>query len=166
MTKTNENPATQRFTSIIDQYKDVIAKVCSLYSSQSSPFDDLYQEVLVNLWAGMESYRGEAKISTWVYRVAINTCITWHRRNRRFTENTVPIDATVDPADTSADTAGQYRELYRLIAKLEPVEKAIVALWLDEKSYEEISAVMGLTKANVATRMHRIRVKLSRLANQ
>ncbi len=157
---------TARFLSLADEYKDVVAKVCSVYSSASAPFADLYQEVLANLWVGLDSYRGEAKASTWIYRIAINTCITWHRRNRRFSDNVVPLEGIQAPAVEDSATAAECRELYRLIGLLEPVEKAIVTLWLDEKSYEEIASVMGITKANVATRMHRIRAKLARLAQE
>ena len=74
----------KEFLAVTDKYKEVIAKVCYLYSSAWASFDDLYQEVLINLWQGLGSYRGEAKISTWIYRTAINTCITWHRRNARY----------------------------------------------------------------------------------
>ena len=64
------------FLQLADSYKDVIAKVCSVYASDTAPFADLYQEVMINLWTGLESYRGDAKVSTWIYRLAINTCIT------------------------------------------------------------------------------------------
>ena len=83
----------QRFIELTDAYKDVVAKVCYFYASPSAGFDDLYQEVLINLWQGMDSFRGEAKISTWIYRTAINTCITWHRRNNRHSKGAVSIDS-------------------------------------------------------------------------
>ncbi len=157
-----------QFLEISGRYKEVIAKVCYMYTSPDAPFDDLYQEVLLNLWQGLGSFRGDAKISTWIYRTAINTCITWLRRNSRYGGNTtVRIDdVSVDPADTSASSPvmEEYRELYRLISMLGPIDKALVTLWLDEKSYDEIAAIMGLSKGNVAVKMHRIKEKLSKLA--
>lgn len=156
----------ERFIAIADEYAAVIAKVCSIYASASAPFADLYQEVMINLWTGLETYRGDSQLSTWIYRLAINTCITWHRRNRRHTSGAVPLDVCPEIADMSPDTTAECRELYELIGRLEPFDKALVTLWLDERSYDEIAAVLGISKANVATRLHRVKAKLTRLANQ
>lgn len=153
------------FLDLADRYKDVIAKVCSVYASETAPFADLYQEVMVNLWTGLESFRGDAKVSTWIYRLTINTCITWHRRNKRHSFG-IPIESAFDVADNDDDTSVRVKELYRLISRLEPFDKALVTLWLDEKPYDEISSILGISKANVATRLHRVRAKLSELANQ
>lgn len=155
-----------RFLSISGQYKEVVAKVCSMYCSGSAPFADLYQEVMVNLWTGLETYRGESKMSTWIYRLAINTCITWHRRNRRYVDGAVPLESCPEPCCEPSDNAERQAELTRLIGLLEPFEKALLTLWLDEKSYDEISSILGISRANVATRLHRVRAKLTNLANQ
>lgn len=155
----------QRFLEIADAYKEVIAKVCSVYSSESAPFADLYQEVMINIWTGLETFRGDAKVSTWIYRLALNTCITWHRRNRRHSLG-INIDAGFDIPDTVDDKHTRIQELYRLIGKLDPFDKALITLWLDEKSYDEISSILGISKANVATRLHRVRSRLSALAEQ
>ena len=155
----------QLFLEIADTYKEVVAKVCSVYASETAPFADLYQEVMINIWTGIDAFRGESKMSTWIYRLALNTCITWHRRNRRHTLG-VPIDAGFDVPDTSTDTGARIGELYALIGRLEPFDKALITLWLDEKSYDEISVILGISKANVATRLHRVRAKLSNLAQQ
>lgn len=158
----------KEFLAVTDQYKEVIAKVCYLYSNAYTSFDDLYQEVLINLWQGLESFRGEAKISTWIYRTAINTCITWHRRNARYgNRNTDRLDDMIfEPADTDdgASAMEDYRELYRLISMLGPVDKALVTLWLDENSYEDIADITGLSQTNVAVRLHRAKERLSKLA--
>lgn len=153
-----------RFLDLADRYKEVIAKVCSVYASATAPFADLYQEVMVNLWTGLDSYQGDAKVSTWIYRLALNTCITWHRRNSRHTVGVVPLDLCSEVADDNTSYVDRWQELQGLIECLEPIEKALLTLWLDEKSYEEIAAITGISKANVATRLHRIRTKLSKLA--
>lgn len=158
----------KEFLAVTDLYKEVIAKVCYLYSNPWASFDDLYQEVLINLWQGLDSFRGESKLSTWIYRTAINTCITWHRRNSRYTpRNTDRLDDMIlEPADCS-DTAAameEYRELYRLISRLGAVDKTLITLWLDEKSYEEIAEITGMSQANVAVRLHRAKEKLSKMA--
>ncbi len=155
----------ERFLEIADRYKMVIAKVCSVYASASAPFADLYQEVMVNVWSGLESWRGDAKMSTWIYRLAINTCITWHRRNRRHVEGAVSLDFCPE-IQSEPSAVDEVAELYRLIAMLDPFDKALITLWLDERPYDEIAQIIGISKANVATRLHRIREKLTKLANQ
>lgn len=158
----------KRFLAVTDEYKEVIAKVCYLYSNTYASFDDLYQEVLINLWQGLESYRGDAKISTWIYRTAINTCITWHRKNARYgNHDTDRLDDIIyEPADNDegATAMENYRELFRLISMLGPVGKALITLWLDEKSYEDIASITGLSQSNVAVRLHRAKERLTKLA--
>lgn len=152
----------QRFLAMLDDNKSIIAKVCCVYTSPTSDFDDLYQETVANLWLGFDKFRGESKISTWIYRAAINTCITWHRQNKKHNNNTSLIDElpiAVEDSNRMAD----YKLLHGLISQLLPLEKAIVTLWLDEKSYEEIAEITGLSRANVAVKFHRIKEKLSKL---
>lgn len=157
--KKTDSDKEQRFTSLIDTYNTLVAKVCYIYSGPGADFDDLYQEVLVNLWQGFDSFRGESRVSTWIYRAAINTCITWHRRNaRRHVNDSVPLEfAGLVAEDDNSEEAEQRRQLYEMIASLQPLDKAIVTLWLDENSYDDIAEITGLSRANVATRLHRIK---------
>ncbi|MCM1318100.1 MAG: RNA polymerase sigma factor [Bacteroides sp.] len=152
----------ERFSGLVAAYGQVIAKVCYLYASKSAPADDLYQETLINLWQGIDSFRGQASVSTWIYRVALNTCISFRRRHGRH-DAPLPIESAVEVADddSSAEHAAALREMYRLIGRLDPIDKAVVLLWLDERSYEEISEITGLSKANVATRLSRARTRLA-----
>lgn len=160
----------ERFLSVTDQYKEVIAKVCMLYSSSAATFEDLYQDVLANLWIGLDSFRGEAKMSTWIYRTAINTCITSYRTsNRHSPAASQSIESLLaEPSDTAdaQEMAEQLAELNRLISYLGPVDKALITLWLDEKPYTEISQIMGISPSNVAVRLHRIKEKLSDIAEK
>lgn len=156
----------KQFSQILDAYKDVIVRVCYSFTSADSPFDDLYQEVLINIWKGLERFRGESQLSTWIYRTAINTCITWQRRNGRHgVSDTVKIeDLLVHPADKGAydpEKTDQVRFLYSLIEKLGPIDKAIVTMWLDDLPVDDISAVTGLTINNVRVRIHRIKKQLA-----
>lgn len=153
------------FLDLVDRYKGVIVKVCYMYATRTSHFDDLYQEVLVNLWQGMDRFRGQSSPSTWIYRIAINTCITWHRRNGKH-DAWMPIDDAPEPADDdSMERMSDLNDMYSLISGLDPIEKAIIMMWLDEKSYDEICEVTGFTRANVATRIHRIKDKLMKREN-
>lgn len=154
------------FLTVSDEHKALIAKVCYLYSSAVASFDDLYQEVLINLWNGLDGYRGDARITTWLYRLAINTCISWHRRNDRFGDSVSLDDINVDPPDAVGGTADdEVRYLHSLISRLDPLEKAVITLWLDETPYDEIAAITGISKANVAVKLHRIKDKLTKIAN-
>lgn len=158
------NDKEQRFTEMLDTYKGVIAKVCCVYASAANDFDDLYQETVINLWRGFDNFRGDSKVSTWIYRAAINTCITQIRRNNR-RQNEVPLDVNLPIIAEESTKMEDYRRLHSLISRLGPMEKAIVTLWLDERTYEEIAAVTGLSQTNVAVRLHRIKEKMSRMAN-
>lgn len=158
----------RRFLAVTNEYKEVIAKVCLLYSSSVAPFEDLYQEVLINLWQGLDTFRGDAKISTWIYRTALNTCITWHRSSSRHNpkasltiDNLLFEPATSDEAGSMIEEA---KELYRLISRLGPIDKALITLWLNEKPYDEIARITGLSQSNVAVRIHRIKEKLTKMA--
>lgn len=158
----------QKFLRIVADHHDLVAKVCYISSGPDAPFEDLYQEVLANVWEGLPGFRGESKVSTWLYRTAINTCLTWHRRNSRHSRNRISLESMVaEPAagPDNAEFLSELRELHRLISRLEPLEKAIITMWLDEKSYDEISEVTGLTCNNIAVKMHRIKNKLSQMAN-
>lgn len=159
----------KRFLAITDEYKDVIAKVCLLYVSQTASFEDLYQETLLNIWQGLESFRGEAKTSTWIYRMAINTCITWYRHSTRHSPQAdMSLDNIIEPADLSDTFAAveECKELYRMISTLGPLDKALISLWLDENTYDEIARITGLSPQNVAVRIHRIKDKLKKMASK
>jgi RNA polymerase sigma-70 factor (ECF subfamily) len=163
MNKPSEKEA--QFLQMLNQYKNVVIKACYIYTSEKVQLGDLYQEVLINLWQGFDKFRGDAKISTWIYRTAINTCITWHRRNHKH-NLLVPLDElTVEAIAEDSSKAKNLQEMYRMISCLEPMEKAIVTLWLDENSYDDIAAITGLSRANVAVKLHRIKDKLVKQGN-
>lgn len=158
----------QQFLALLDQYKDLIVKICYVYSSPAATIDDLYQEIAANIWIGLPGFRGDAKYSTWIYRTAINTCITCQRRDRHSHSRADIEDALIvaDDGDESMERLARYRMLHDLISTLLPIDKAIVTMWLDDKPYAEIASVTGLSVANVATRLHRIKDKLSRQAKE
>lgn len=153
------------FEVFASEHRRIIGKVCYLYAVDSDDFDDLYQEVLINLWRGFDGFEGRAKASSWVYRVGLNTCISYHRRNRRHKE-TVPLADCAGMADDDSGRAERLRGLYALINRLDALEKAVVMLWLDEVPYDEIAEITGLTRNNVASKLHRIRLKLREQVNQ
>lgn len=156
----------RRFMEILRQYDGVIRRICFMYAGPDYLFDDLYQETMANIWRGMDSFRGDAGLSTWLYRVAVNTCISWIRTNRRHTGHADIDQAVQMVAGDDASDREFMRQMYSLISRLAPLDKAIVMMRLDEKSYDEISAVTGLSRANVAVRLHRAKERLKTMATQ
>lgn len=155
----------EQFLQICDEYKNIIAKVCTVFAKPSSPFADLYQEVMINLWTGLNSFRGDSKMSTWIYRIALNACISCQRLEKKNPlKGAGGLDMEIPEPTVAHD--GRLQQLHSLINCLDTMEKTIITLWLDDSNYEEIALITGLSKANVATRLHRIRQKLSNLANR
>lgn len=147
---------------IIKDHRPLLYKVCYMYAVDGEHFNDLYQEVLANIWQGLESFRGEASIATWIYRTAFNTCFTYFRRNARHSEGRMPLESVLNLAgdDSDRERLERLRRMYALISGLSRIEKALIMMWLDEKSYDEIASLTGLTRNNVATRLRRIKLKL------
>ncbi len=153
---------TARFLDIINENNGLIYKVCYMYAVDQEHLKDLYQEVTANIWQGLASYRGDSKMSTWIYRIAINTCVSDLRRNERRPAATSDLDAVGEIIDESHEHASRLRAMYEMIAMLGKLDKALIMLWLDEYSYDEIAAMTGLQRNNVASRLHRIKQRLIR----
>lgn len=164
MTATNKIPPTDNreayFLEVVEANRQLISRVCYMYATDSDHFNDLYQEIMANLWQSIEKFRGDSKLSTWIYRMCLNTCVTYFRRHKRHDADTVSLDSLVEvPGDDGTRTT-QLREMYRMISALQPLEKALILMWLDERPYEEIADVTGLSRNTVATRLRRIKQKL------
>lgn len=160
----NDPPINERdFASLIAKHSKIINKVCYFYATDQLPFDDLQQEILVNIWLGLSKYRGDSKISTWIYRVAVNSALMALRTSKPKAE-TVSLDSERANALTEPDD--EMREnlqaLYSLISRLDEIEKAVILLWIDEYTYEEIADTLGLKRNTVAIKIHRIKEKLSK----
>ena len=153
------------FLMMIEAQKRTIYKVCYIYANDHDDLNDLFQETVLNLWKSFPRYRGDSKLTTWVYRIAMNTCITFLRRSNARPQ-TVPMTANVAQLEADEDTTGQLRELYRLINQLGKLERALILLWLEERSYEEIADILGITKTNVAVKLNRTKEKLKKMSNR
>ena len=152
-------PIEERFEKEMRGCEDLIHKVCRVYSSDPHDRQDLFQEILLQLWKGYGTFRGEAKISTWVYRIAINTSLTHQRKNRSVVvlgEDMIDVKL---PVNTEAYEE-HYAEMYRAITHLNETEKAIVMLFLEDKSYEEMESILGISQGALRVKMHRIKEKL------
>ena len=153
------------FLEMIAAQKRTIYKVCYIYAKDQDDLNDLFQETVLNLWKSFPRYRGDSKLTTWVYRIAMNTCITFLRRSNARPQ-TVPMTAqAVASLEADEETSEQLKELYRLINQLGKLERALILLWLEERSYQEMADILGLSKANVAVKLNRIREKLKKMSN-
>lgn len=154
----------QEFVKTIGEYKGTIYTVCYMFSKNSGEIDDLYQEVLINLWQGWEKFRGESKISTWIYRVSLNTCLQIDRRKRRRPVS-VPLSVNMNLFEDTDEDTRQIARLYRRINRLGRFDRAIILLWLEGLSYEEIGEIVGIGVANVSVRLVRIREQLKKMSD-
>lgn len=155
----------KQFIAFVQEYRQVIYKVCYIYATDADNLSDLYQEVVINLWKSFPRFRGECKASTWVYRIALNTCISFMRKsNSRPTIIPITVDLEYAFAEEESKTT-QLRELYRMINRLGKLERALILLWLEERSYQEIADITGISKNNVAVKLNRIREKLKGMSN-
>ena len=157
------NVLEQQFAQTVKEQKSTIYTVCYMFSQDADEVNDLFQEVLVNLWKGFESFKHQSNIRTWIYRVALNTCISVDRRKRRSAEVRLTMDINLFE-DRDEDTK-QVDMLHKRISKLQPFDRAIVLLWLENLSYEEIGQIVGITAKNVSVRLFRIREQLKNMSN-
>jgi RNA polymerase sigma-70 factor (ECF subfamily) len=151
----------QEFVELMKENEGVIFKVTLVYAFNEEDQKDLYQEIVYQLWKSYDSFRGDAKISTWMYRIALNTAITILKKEKR-KGNKIPIDdsllSRIDQIDTLIDD--RLKILYSHIKNLNTIEKGIILLYLEGKSYDEIAAITGFSTTNVGTRLNRIKSKL------
>lgn len=132
-----------------------------MFSKDNDEVADMFQEVLIRLWNGMESFDGRSNIKTWIYRVALNTCITIDKRKKRNHKTQLSMD--IDYLNSREVKSEQAQFLHQRISCLQPLDRAIVLLWLEEISYDEIAAIIGITAKNVSVRLVRIREQLKRM---
>jgi RNA polymerase sigma-70 factor, ECF subfamily len=159
----------EEFIRLIDANKGLIHKVCHLYGHTPENKKDLYQEIVVQLWSSLPSFRNESKFTTWMYRVALNTAIAGLKKKGRYAFQTGLEDHHINIAEESHlfDPEEQVVLLYAAIQQLTLLEKAIVMLYLEDKSYEEMEEVLGIRQGNLRVKMNRIREKLKTItANQ
>ena len=155
----------QEFIGLINENRGIIHKITMMYTSTTADKEDLYQEICLQLWRSVRNYRGESKFTTWLYRVAINTAINSIRKNKR-SIHTVELDPERHYVIKDNHREQQTSLLLKAISRLNRIDRAIILLWLEEKKYEEISEIMGLTRSTVSVRLVRIRKKLEELLKE
>jgi RNA polymerase sigma-70 factor, ECF subfamily len=149
------------FIETIETHRGIIYKVCKMYCPVDDDCEDLYQDIVAQLWRAWGSFRGESKISTWIYRIALNTAISGFRKQKKMPLNHELTPETLNlPQEDTLKKKEDIELLHMAINRLSEVEKAMIMLYLDEVSYEDIASIVGITQNNVRVKMLRIREKL------
>lgn len=154
----------KEFIDIIEQNQRLIYKICYIYTDNNDTLNDLYQDVMLNLWRGFAKFKGNSNISTWIYRIALNTCISYYRKEKT-KPGSVPISNNIDLYYDTPDNES-INQMYRMIDTLNSLDKAIILLYLEDKPYDEISEIIGISKSNVGVRLLRIKEKLTKISNE
>ena len=151
----------KEFVDILNNHRGLIYKVCHLYCDDPEDRKDLFQEIVLQVWKSLGSFRQESSIGTWMYRIALNTAITHFRKEKRLGGKVSLTGIDIPDLNDSNEKEDQLKELFKAIENLDRIDKSIILLYLEEKNYEEISEITGLTRTNVGVRLNRIKIKLS-----
>ncbi len=154
----------KEFARIVRENKTTIYTVCYMFSKDRDEVEDLFQEALIALWRGFESFRGESTIRSWIYRISLNTCISAERKKRRRADS-ARLDMNINLFSDTDEDSRQAQMLRERIGRLGVFDRAIILLWLENLSYEEIGAIVGITAKNVSVRLVRIREQLKNMSN-
>lgn len=157
----------QQFIGIINEFKRMIYTVCYMFSSDTDDVNDLYQEIIVKLWNGFDSFEEKSNIKTWIYRVSLNYCINFSNHKKKEKEH---LESFIKTDDNSTDEKAiekslQLKQLYKRINSLGLVDRSVILLWLEGLSYEEIASIMGISVKNVSFKLVRIKERLKQMSN-
>jgi RNA polymerase sigma-70 factor (ECF subfamily) len=154
-----------QFTRMVKEYRKTIYTVCYFFSKDTEEVNDLYQEILINLWKGFPNYRGESSLKTWIWRVSLNTCSNQERKMKSRIQ-TVPLSIDIDLYNDEDAGSRQIQMLYDRINRLDVFDRAIILLWLENMTYQDIADVVGISVSNVTTRLFRIKEQLKTMSNK
>ncbi|MDQ6476844.1 RNA polymerase sigma factor [Dyadobacter sp. LHD-138] len=155
----------KEFINLLNQNRGILYKICRVYCMEAADRQDLFQEIVLQLWKAYPSFKQQANISTWMYRIGMNTAISNYRKQKKrqppiaFSNMSSPLPDLSDADDMPVETA----VLYKAIDQLTQIEKAVVLLYLEDKSYEEMAIILGIGKSNVGVKLNRIKVKLEKI---
>jgi len=162
-----KNKQKQVFDTWLHDHKRLLFKILRAYAFTSDDQEDLFQEICIQVWSSIPDFRGESKVSTWIYRVALYAAMAWSRKERKYNGKTKPLSDvthTLVALDNERDSRIDW--LYAQIGQLNEVDRSICLLMLDGYSYSEMAELMGITNSNVGIKIHRIKQYLMRVAKQ
>lgn len=154
----------QEFTHTITEHQGIIYKVCRIYRDTPEDQEDLFQEILYQLWKAWPSFRGEAQLSSWMYKIALSTAIARYRKKAK-PEKMLPVREDMLTSDNQENLHPEKERLYRAINQLNDADKAIITLYLDDYAYEEMAEIIGISVNYIGVKLNRIKEKLSQTLN-
>lgn len=157
-----------QFLQLIGENKGILYKICKIYQDDPQDRDDLLQEMILQLWRTFDSFRGDSKFSSWMYRVALNTAIVFFKKQKRRPDDQ-PMPGQFDHADDSSATEEREEKLaifYKAVQQLNKVEKALIYLYMEDQPYDDIAATLGITALNVRVRLNRVKNKLKDIVKE
>ncbi|MBU2885891.1 sigma-70 family RNA polymerase sigma factor [Gilvimarinus agarilyticus] len=150
------------FQPFLEEHHRIIAKVCRIYTDTAEDFNDYYQECVIQLWRSFDSFRGASKLSTWVYRVCLNVCLSQLRNKKKIVS--VAREQLPDIAEEKdVVEEEQLNMLYKAIKLLKESDRAVILLYLEEKSYKEMAEILGITVTNVGAKVNRVKNQLKKI---
>ncbi|TPN85158.1 RNA polymerase sigma factor [Aquimarina algicola] len=155
------------FVTHLEQNQNIVHKICRIYTSDPDSHNDLFQEITIQLWKAYPNFRGDAKFSTWMYRVSLNTAITLYRRSKKAikTADIESFSFKIKAEEYDDQVEQQLKSMYKAIKQLNDIEKALVFLYLEDKSYKDIADTMGISEVNARVKMNRVKTKLKKILN-
>ena len=156
-----------KFIVEFEQNQNIIHKVCRIYTSNQDAHNDLFQEITIQLWKAYPKFRGESKLSTWMYRIGLNTAITLYRKSKRsiVTQDFDSVLYRIESTSYDDTEEEQLKLMYKAIHQLTDIDKALIFLYLEDVNYKEISETMGISEVNARVRMNRIKTRLKTILN-
>ncbi|MGY5847012.1 RNA polymerase sigma factor [Salegentibacter sp. HM20] len=156
-----------QFVKNLEENQNIAHKICRIYTNDQDSHNDLFQEIVIQLWKAYPKFRGDSKFSTWMYRVALNTAITLYRKKKKHikTQDFDSVDFKIKAEEYDDAVEQQLKLLYSAIKELNDIEKALVFLYLEEKNYKEISETLGISEVNARVKMNRVKTKLKNILN-
>ena len=152
-----------RFTELLERHRGIVLKVAATYCRNPADREDVAQEIVTQLWRAFPKFDATRTFSTWMYRIALNVAISFVRTNSVRLRHTVAIDETHDVADSSTPEEDDGTQLlYEFVGRLDELHRALLLLYLDEHSYRDIAAILGITETNVATKINRLKQRFAR----
>ncbi len=153
------------FLNDFESNQNIVHKICRIYTTNQSDHNDLFQEITIQVWKNYSKFRGDSKFSTWMYRVALNTAISLYRKSTKKvkTQDIADVAFKVKAVEYDDTEEQQLKALYKAIQKLNDIDKALVFLYLEDKSYKEISLALGISEVNARVKMNRAKDKLKKI---
>ncbi len=156
-----------KFISEFQKNQNIIHKVCRIYTNNQDAHNDLFQEITIQLWKAYPKFRGDAKLSTWMYRIGLNTAITLFRKSKRSikTQDFDSVIYKIESSDYDDTEEEQLKLMYKAIRQLSDIDKGLIFLYLEDKNYKEISETLGISEVNARVKMSRIKTRLKKILN-